>query len=134
MKVRISKEKLCEALYVERSDLHDVPEIVELEAEPVEQHPQEHWQYSPVKLDDEARTKNCGCECHEKFTYKSHGQCCFQLKPFITEENPALIEELDVHRIKCGDGSVEAEIRGLAWKLNELIRAHNKTLVGPARP
>lgn len=24
---------------------------------------------------------NCGCECHEKFTYKSHGKCCFILKP-----------------------------------------------------
>lgn len=30
---------------------------------------------------DDGRAKNCDCECHATFTYKSHGNCCFILKP-----------------------------------------------------
>lgn len=31
---------------------------------------------------------NCGCECHDEFTYKSHGKCCFVLMP-LPETLPA---------------------------------------------
>ena len=33
---------------------------------------------------DDGKAENCGCECHTTFTYKSHGKCCFILKPVVT--------------------------------------------------
>lgn len=38
---------------------------------------------------DDGRAENCGCECHATFTYKSHGKCCFILKPVIQHKSPA---------------------------------------------
>lgn len=40
-------------------------------------------------------TERCGCECHDKFTQKSHGDCCFILKPCTPPSTP-IEKELDM--------------------------------------
>jgi hypothetical protein len=80
MKFKVSKEELRK-LVDEGSNNHicllNHPDHIELEGESVDEN-------------QDIRTPNCGCECHEKYTYKSHCKCCFVLK----QVKPVPIEKL----------------------------------------
>lgn len=58
---------------------------------------------------------NCGCECHEKFTYKSHGNCCFILKPLPTPTPPPTEgwrKEFEKNYLEYSDGGVRVRFTG----------------------